>query len=542
MLKVAPFMLALAIGVQALPQVHVGKTTVTGRVVSDEVEFFGGLPYAEPPLGALRLRKPISKTQLGTLSYNASSHGNACLQPLRLPDPPLYSEDCLFVNIYRPKNTLPSGNLPVLFWTYGGAFTIGASDQADGKDIVARSIARGTPIIYVNFNYRLGPLGFPQGQEADDHKALNLGSHDQIAALQWVQANIRNFGGDGRKVTIFGKSAGAILTSILWLNPQVEKLARAAIFESGAPNSPSTFPAARNEPVWQNFVRTVPSCANVSSSGHTFACLQKAPTEEIAAAVRQTSFLLDVLPLWAPTVDSREDVYPDYVSRLYAKGKFSHLPFITGTNRDEGTIFASQQALSEQGLEAMLLELHSPPTTTARELNSTLKRILELYPEDPIVGSPYGTGTELFGLPPSYKRTGSLKGDLFFDAPRRQLSQAAAKSGVKSYVYHFTHPQLNLTRTGVDHSAEIAFVYGQTPASDPVAQNLSTVMMDYWISFAVSLNPNDGKGVKRPEWPQYTTKDQVLLQLEGGNTTAVKDDYRKEQIEYLIRKSLVLHR
>lgn len=89
---------------------------------------------------------------------------------------------------------------------------------------------KGTPVIFVNFNYRLGPLGFPQGQEADDKKILNLGLQDQLAALEWVQANIGFFGGDKRKVTATGESAGSILTSILYLSPEpFERLARGAV-------------------------------------------------------------------------------------------------------------------------------------------------------------------------------------------------------------------------------------------------------------------------------------------------------------------------
>lgn len=526
----------------ALPQVKLGKATVVGQDVSDKVEFFGGIPFAEPPLGELRLKPPVLKTQLPPTTFNASSYRNACIQPpfFGLPAPP-QSEDCLSINIFRPAGIAPTARLPILFWTYGGGFALGSSMLFDAKDLVARSIERGTPLIYVNYNYRLGPLGFPQGKEAGDMGALNLGLRDQLAALEWVQANIHAFGGDKNKVTIFGESAGAMSTGLLYLNPQLEKLARAAIFESGSSNGLAAFPAARNDNLWKGFVEKVPSCSNLASSGDTFTCLKTASIEEITAAINDSAEELRLLQ-WGPTLDAgRDGIYSDYPSRLYEKGHFARLPFIAGTNRDEGTLFAIQTKLSDEDLKDMLVIQHSPAITSQVGLNSTVDKILELYPDDPTIGSPYGTGAELFGLPSSYKRHASLFGDITFAAPRRQWSQAAAKAGVKSYGYLFTQPQPSQP-LGVTHGAEVPYVYAQPPPTDSAGQGMSAIIADYWISFTVSLDPNDGKGVKRPEWPQYTTKNQVLLQLEGGNTTVIKDDFRKEQIGFLIKNSLILRR
>ncbi|KAJ2921870.1 hypothetical protein H1R20_g15226, partial [Candolleomyces eurysporus] len=358
-----PLLLSSLAVVQAIPEIKLGKTTLSGRDISPRVEFYGGIPFAEPPVGALRLRPPILKTRLDARTFNASEYGKGCLQPFA--DPSTLSEDCLTINIHRPKGLKSSAKLPVLFWTYGGGFGVGSSNTYNGSEIVEKSVARGTPLIFVNFNYRLGPLGFPQGQEADDQRSLNLGVLDLMAALEWVQAKIGFFGGDKEKVTIFGESAGSIMTGLLYMSPELEHWARGAV--------------------------------------------------------------------------------------------------------------------------------------------------LTLYPEDPSVGSPYGTGVELFGLPASYKRHASIVGDLVFDAPRRMLSVAAAKAGVKSYVYQFTQPQPERL-TGVAHSSEVQFVFGQVPPTGPgnlpttmltygnadeAARNVSTIMMDYWISFAVSLNPNDGKGIKR---------------------------------------------
>ncbi|TEB32792.1 triacylglycerol lipase 3 [Coprinellus micaceus] len=529
----------LVIVAHALPEVKLGRTTISGRAVSGEVDFFGGIPFAEPPIGQFRLRKPVLKTRLATPSFNASAYGKSCIQPMA--DPTTLSEDCLTISIFRPAGLSSKDKLPVLFWTYGGAFVIGSSNMYDGANLVTRSVARGTPIIYVNFNYRLGPLGYPLGQEAHDKRALNLGLHDQTAALEWVQANIHLFGGDKTKITIFGESAGAMMTGVQFLNPQLGKLARGAIFESGQANGPATFPAARNEPFWQRFVGNVASCAGLATSGKTFDCLKDAPTEEITAAVLSTVTFADLV--WVPTVDTgKGSIYPDYPSRLFAKGRFAKLPFIAGNNRDEGTFFAAAQEMKDADFKTLLVGQHLPPTVSQKVLEEVADKLLELYPDDPTVGSPFGTGGELFGLPSSFKRSAALMGDLTFVAARRQWNQVGAQFGVKSYGYHFAHAQSPASQMGVPHASEIPFVYGQIPPADSAGQSLSSIMMDYWISFTVSLTPNDGKGLERPNWPRYTERDQVVLQLEGRNTTAVKDDFRKEQLAFLAKNAFVLRR
>ncbi|KAJ2920604.1 hypothetical protein H1R20_g16489, partial [Candolleomyces eurysporus] len=456
------------------------------------------------------------------------------------------TKDCLTINVHRPKGLKPSAKLPVLFWTYGGSFIVGSSSTYNGSEIVERSVARGTPIIFVNFNYRLGPLGFPQGQEADDLRSLNLGILDQIAALEWVQANIESFGGDKKKVAFNHK-------------PEVKRWARGAIMQSGSPNTLPAFRASRNELTWQQFVGNIASCASTATSGHTFPCLRNATTKEITAGLLQSlaEENLASSPVWTPALDTRPgSVYPDLSSRLYSKGQFARIPFIAGTNLDEGTFFASHESLSTQALKDNILAMSSPRSGSDDTLGTAVDQVLMLYPEDPSVGSPYGTGNELFELPPSYKRHASIFGDLVFDAPRRMLSEAAAKAGVKSYSYLFTHPQPQLPM-GVFHSSEIQFVFGQVPPTGPnnlpqalptygeadeAARNVSAFIMDYWISFADSLNPNDGKGIQRPHWPRYTPSEKVTMQLRGGNTTVIHDAYRKEQIAFFHENAAVFQK
>ncbi|KAK7041842.1 hypothetical protein VNI00_009131 [Paramarasmius palmivorus] len=300
----------------AAPEVQLGNTTVVGMdytltvggLFTSKQEFFGGIPYAEPPLGDLRLKPTVLKTSLGGDTFNASQYGPSCLQPPTTDDPPLVlDEDCLTINIIRPANISADAKLPVLFWTYGGGFQAGSTPIFNASAIVALSVFRGTPVVYVSFNYRTGPLGFPQGAEAARRGALNLALHDQLTALEWVQRNIGIFGGDKTK-----------------------------IFESGQAATPHLLSAQDREKSWTDFVGAVPGCASVAGSNNTFDCLKTANTSSILQGLVTSIAEADELFAWDPTVDGNGGFIPDLPSRLFENGTFAKLPFIAGTNLDEG--------------------------------------------------------------------------------------------------------------------------------------------------------------------------------------------------------------
>ncbi|TFK20228.1 triacylglycerol lipase 3 [Coprinopsis marcescibilis] len=533
----------------AAPEIQLGNTTFIGRAVGPGVDFFGGIPFAAPPIGALRFQSPLLKKSHNYSRFDATDYGKACLQPPVVPDLADTSEDCLTVNVHRPETENPGERLPVLLWVYGGGFLIGGARVYNGSEIVAHSIRRGTPIIYVNFNYRLGPLGYPRGNEAHQKRRLNLALEDIHAALKWVYANIHAFGGDKHKITIFGESAGGMNIGILLLNRQFERLVRGAIFQSGQASGPPAFKASERESIWQDFVRSVPSCATVASSGNTFGCLQNVSETEMASAY-MSYFGADPFSVpWDPILDhGRGGLLPDFASTIYKDGSFAKIPFISGTNLDEGTIFAGAARspnFTQTDLKDFLIATSSPPISDIPEeaLEESVDKLLKLYPDTPALGSPYGTGDELFGLPSIYKRTASILGDLIFDAPRRQWMEAAADNGVTGYGYLFTQPQPQESpESGVPHGAEIPFVYGNTLDMSPSAVRLKEMMMDYWISFAVSLDPNDDKGSKRPIWPRYTKSNRGLLHLNGNDMKIVEDDFRKHQLRFLMSNSLAFRR
>ncbi|KAJ7178173.1 extracellular triacylglycerol lipase precursor [Mycena filopes] len=525
----------------ASPQVKLGETTLIGRdIPSLGQEFFGGIPYAEPPLGPLRLMPPVLKTCPGGRTLNATDYGLACFQTANGVTADQVSEDCLTINVLRPAGTTANASLPALFWTYGGGFVGGLSSQFNASAIVAQSVARGTPLIYVNFNYRLGPLGFPSGTEAGAKTALNLALKDQLAALEWARVNIGAFGGDKNKVTMFGESAGAIMTSILLLNSSLT-LARAAILESGSQATKALFTPDHGELDWQNFVAAVPSCASTATSNSTFDCLRAADTEEIyaglAVATTPPSTGLDApnqpLP-WGPVLDGVGGIIPDLPSVLLKEGSFARLPFIAGTNKGAGTVFTPPGINSTEQLIGGIVELFSPTASPTAGFQSAVQTLLQLYPDDPALGSPFDTGNDTFGLNSQYKRAAALIGDIDFVAQRRAWMATAAAAGVPTFGYLFTQPQPLLPADfGVPHTCDLLYVYGVPNDETASSALLSRLMIDYWVSFATSLTPNDGRGVARPEWGQFTSGNKRLIQLNGDNVTMIPDDFRAEQIDFI---------
>ncbi|KAI0710298.1 extracellular triacylglycerol lipase precursor [Cerioporus squamosus] len=533
------------------PQVNVGGTTITGAsqtfLGALGIDFFGGIPFAQPPVGSLRFAPPVFLDTPATDTLDATQFGAPCVQ-FNVSG---VSEDCLTLNVFRPSGVSSNASLPVLLWIYGGGFLQGFTSVFNASAIIAQSVLRGTPVVYVSLNYRVGPFGFPQGTEADTRGALNLGLKDQLAGLQWVKSHISAFGGDPDKacpccwVTIFGQSAGAASIADLYLNSGLENFVRGAIFESGYYGTVPFFNASRRGVAWDKFVSDVPACTN-ATAGDTFSCMQSVDTATLLTAWEETAASFPEPFLFVPVIDGPGGLVPDLPSKLIADGKFSKIPFIAGTNLDEGTDFTpTSLSTDEQLVEFFTIEdqpFADPPASFQKDVAT----LMQLYPDNPALGSPYGTGNETFGLSSQYKRAAAVLGDASFQGPRREWIQAASSAGVKTFGYYFTDQNAVTNPShGVAHALEIAYVYGQTALTSPkpAVRLLSQAMVDYWISFAVSLTPNDGKGLNKTIWPQYQPGQQVLLQFDTGsfapNTTTptfaiIPDDYRAQQIDFII--------
>jgi para-nitrobenzyl esterase len=227
----------LAGGVSAFGQtsdtVTIDSGTLAGST-TDGVLSFKGIPYAAPPVGQLRWVPPQPVTPW-TGTRDAKAFGSDCMQqPFPMdaaPSRASLSEDCLFVNVWRPADA--SKGLPVMVWIHGGGFVNGGSSPAvyDGTNFAKQGV------ILVSLNYRLGRFGFfgfpALTAERPDGPLVNYGYMDQIAALKWVQKNIAAFGGDPNNVTVFGESAGGGSVHTLVTSPLTAGLFNKAIIESG---------------------------------------------------------------------------------------------------------------------------------------------------------------------------------------------------------------------------------------------------------------------------------------------------------------------
>ncbi|KAI0628199.1 carotenoid ester lipase precursor [Trametes polyzona] len=523
------------------PSVKLDKATVIGTgdgVVSQ----FLGIPYAQPPVGKLRLQLPKPVTSYkGTI--NATTFGNQCIQQaLTLPDlpddvppsisgtlaalvsiesqGPPQSEDCLNLNVIKPAWATSSSKLPVVFWIHGGGFQVGSNAIEPGEVVVNRSIAIGQPIIFVATNYRGANLGaafgFLGGSQVKEAGLGNLGLQDQRTALRWVQKHIAAFGGDPTKVTIWGESAGSISVAshMLTNGGNTEGLFRAAWMESG-----SAFPSGditKVQPTF-DFITSQVGCA---SAYDVLGCLRKVPTAVFKAAMDQTPTVISFEGLNIPYWPHADGVFlEDNPQKLVLQGSVANVPFVAGANEDEGTLFSLStlnNLTSSHDLASYLKSNYFPAASA-----STISGVMSLYPENPVMGSPFGTGED-FVITPVYKRLAAFQGDLIFHAPRRFLLNQ--RSG-KQPAWSFLSQRDKIDGLGAIHSSELAIIFGGQD------------MTDFLVRFVTSLNPNDGSTI---HWPNYTPQSAPLLAFQDGDTplTIIPDDFRQNGTDFLTQVSL----
>jgi acetylcholinesterase len=315
----ASAILAVAASAHHRPNVtYIGNSSIEGLTQ------YLGIPYARPPVGYLRFAPPKHLPSHPRKTVNATAYGPGCPQ---LSDYALYngiSEDCLTLNIVVPTGrNASSPPLPVMFWVHGGGNVNGQSIFYNGTELVKQSVECGKPVIYVGINYRLGGFGFLTNPMFNDAGLSNLGLMDQHLALDWVHKHIAGLGGDPKKVTIFGESAGA---ANCWAQAhyasthnETGKYFRAIITQSGAPGSPAFPTTLLPEEGVAGFEDLLES-ANCTGSNDTIACLRTAPYDAIAPVLTNlssTSYTLD--GAW----------FKDDLATLLRSGSFAHLPTVS---------------------------------------------------------------------------------------------------------------------------------------------------------------------------------------------------------------------
>jgi para-nitrobenzyl esterase len=465
-------------------------------VINGQIVAYLGIPYAEPPVGELRWRPPVAARPWQTV-LPATKFGKRCMQFVRGENHDAESEDCLFLNVYVPRNTRrdPPGIfkqplLPVMVWIHGGANAGASADLFDPTPLV--ETAGG--VVVVTLNYRLGTLGFlaHPALDTEGQPAVNYGILDQQLALKWVRANIAHFGGNAHNITIFGESAGGLNVTTHLVSPLSAGLFERAIIQSGAYqlDTPSL---AASEGLGTRFAK------RVGCESRTVACLRALPIAKVMADIDSngpTAFNQS-------TVDGQ--VLIETQRSALASGRFKRVPIMQGANSDEGRTGA-QLARGDDELRTML---ESAATARSKDLGQAL----EIYS-----AARYGS---------LRNAVGAALGDHGF-ACGAQESNRLLSRWVPSYAYEFADADSGAF--GATHAAELKYLFdvsafrtikptvvpvevilalaGNPASLAPQSRTLSKAMRLSWVNFARTGDPRSDE---IPEWQQASEGIQLLI-------------------------------
>lgn len=469
-------LLMAAPAVSASPVVEAPAGTLEGKSVG-KVREFKGIPFAQPPVRPLRWKAPQPlPTWQGV--RKAQSFGAACIQPrptavhIYANPPAKISEDCLTLNIWAPENMKDA---PVIVWIHGGALATGYSHEGmyDGAKLAARGA------IVVSINYRLGVLGYMAhpglSAESPDGVSGNYGLLDQIAALEWVQANIRAFGGDANNITIAGESAGALSVMYLMASPRARGLFHKAIAQSAYMiSTPSLKEVRHGEPAAEATGERVAATLGAAD----IAALRRIDPVALTEGAAKAGYFP-----WG-TVDGK--ILPGQLVDIFDRGEQAPVPMIAGFNIGEIRslrILAPPVPANAAAYEAAIRERYG----------DLADAWLKLYPAKDLAETILATPRDaLYG----------------WTSERLAIKQTAL--GQPSYLYLFDHGYPAASEYGLHgfHAAEIPFVFGtagDTPPywpkiPDTVAERkFASAMGDYWVSFAKTGKPEAaGQAAWRP--------------------------------------------
>jgi para-nitrobenzyl esterase len=490
-----------------------GVTPAAGVVVTDRGAVQGkqesgtwaylGIPYAAPPVGALRWAATQDHACWST-TLAATSFGSMCLQVASTDTTKvLGAEDCLTANVWSPSAATPASKLPVLVFIHGGGNVQGSSADTDasGNPVYDGALlAAKENAVVVTFNYRLGALGFLAHPTFGANPG-NYGTLDQLHALGWVQHNVASFGGDATRVLVFGQSAGAEDVCNMVASPLAKGLFSAALMESGGCTG-------RALPAAETFAHTWASKASCDSAADPAACMRALDGNTVTLVMPEPASIAGAKQGdYEPDIDGVAMTGPS--DKIIASGAHNHVPFVIGSNSDETALElgkAYPSGMTAAQYSSAVLAYASGSQTLASE-------ILSQYP-----ASSFASPLEAYV---------QVTTDAKFTDGARYAARVAVMGQPDQPVwrYFYTHRLDSGTATtkalGAWHGQELGFIFGDLGADGytPSAgeQSLADVIDGAWSGMAASGAPGGGS----VPWPKYVAASDPYTQLDDTVTTGM---------------------
>lgn len=476
---------------------------------SGDARLFLKIPYAKPPLGELRWKAPQAVEPWGEDVRYETQFSEGCAQNADQGAPSSANEDCLYLNVWAPKKTIE--NAPVMVWIHGGGnFSGGANIPIPvlgvGLWYDGRYFAANNDVVVVTFNYRLGPMGFLSHAALSDEGEVvgNQGLLDQQMVLQWVQNNIEKFGGDPNNVTIFGESAGAGDVCYHMVSPASRGLFHRAIGQSGGC---TTRPLASNNEKKSEMI-LFGEAIGCPSGSDQLSCMRRVPIETILDNANQpvmgTGGSSDPVA-WSfnATTGGMNGVIPEHPRHYFETGDIAQVPYMLGTNNDEGSTFV--------WLAKRIKSVEEYQADLENRFGDFAEKVLEHYPPEDFENN-YNLARE------------TVVTDSGVVCSARDTALLASNAGLDVFTYNFNVAwSLLPSILKAGHAAEISHVFGKPFSWGWPIQSLNTIkssqkvadaMNRYWATFAASGNPNfDGAPAV---WPQFFSDTDLRLQLDSN--------------------------
>ena len=450
-----------------------------------------------------------------------SKVGLGCLGTKKKPTDTTRSEDCLFLNVQAPTHATPGSKLPVMVYIQGGGFNTNGNPNVNGTGLIK---AADNDLVYVTFNYRVGPYGFLTN---GDEVTPNNGLRDQRKALEWVQQHISKFGGDPRHVVLIGTSAGAASVVFhLTANGGKDR----GLFIGAAANEPSfaTELTVKESQFYYNNLAVRAGCAVKDS----LSCLRNKTAAELQAVNFNIPLPGGTNPpayQWLPVIDG--DFLPDYTYKLINEGKFIKVPTILGDDKNGGTKFAPNNASSLANSNQYMLDQY--PTITPWQFAD----INPMYPNPNDTCPNKGC---------YWRQTSNTYQEVRYTCPAFHINEAMTKAGAKSYAYLWDveDPDEMSVGLGVPHTAELEALIGPDYTDDEpesykpggINELASPLIQAYYTSFVRTLDPNSFKLKGAAEWKTWSEEPNKRLRYGTNGTTGMEDlgDGLRKRCDYWI--------